>query len=381
MHTPEPLESAFARARDQYAELGVDVNQALTSLRSIALSLHCWQGDDVHGFERKPEAASSGGIQVTGAYPGAARSIEELRADLQKAYTLIPGSHRLNLHAMYGDFGSRVVDRDQIEPSHFLGWMDWCREHHLGLDFNATCFGHPRADTGFTLSSTDAGIRNFWIEHVRRCREIGAVIAAAGLLAAAWWTAGTSLGSWLAGACAVAALTLLAAGLVVALGAERAVGLEPGEVAPRVVERVGHRLEFALRAVEDRPGGRDARPEQRAAFERLQELTPDGSVVGASLNAGAVMMYTGRDAIRPYDSWTDDQWAIFLAAMREERTPRGLVAHLVAGGFDYLLKTRVADMAAYREFVGTVIWTLPGVRETRTYAVMEEVKNTTTLAI
>jgi len=176
MNTAEPLESAFARARDQYAALDVEVDQALASLRSIALSLHCWQGDDVHGFERKPDAASSGGIQVTGAYPGAARTIDELRGDLQKAYSLIPGSHRLNLHAMYGDFGSRVVDRDQIEPAHFLSWMDWCREHHLGLDFNATCFGHPRANTGFTLSSTDTGIRNFWIEHVRRCREIGAVI-------------------------------------------------------------------------------------------------------------------------------------------------------------------------------------------------------------
>jgi len=176
MTPPASLESAYARAREQYAALGIDVDQALASLRSIGLSLHCWQGDDVHGFERKPDAASSGGIQVTGAYPGAARTIDELRGDLEQAYALIPGSHRLNLHAMYGDFGSRAVDRDQIEPAHFLSWIDWCREHRLGLDFNATCFGHPRADSGFTLSSTDKGTRDFWIEHVRRCREIGAVI-------------------------------------------------------------------------------------------------------------------------------------------------------------------------------------------------------------
>ncbi len=176
MNTTIKLDTAYANAREQYAALGVDVDQALSALRSITLSLHCWQGDDVRGFEHKPEAASSGGIQVTGGYPGAARTIEELRKDLLEAYGLIPGSHRLNLHAMYGDFGGKVVDRDQIEPSHFRSWIDWCRENRLGLDFNATCFGHPRADSGFTLSSTDTGTRDFWIEHVRRCREIGAVI-------------------------------------------------------------------------------------------------------------------------------------------------------------------------------------------------------------
>lgn len=176
MTLPDHHEVAFAKACEQYAALDVDVERALNALRSISLSLHCWQGDDVRGFERKPDALSLGGIQVTGGYPGAARTIDELRNDLQEAYALIPGSHRLNLHAMYGDFGSKVVERDQIEPSHFRSWMDWCREHRLGLDFNATCFGHPKADSGFTLSSTDRGIRDFWIEHVRRCREISAVI-------------------------------------------------------------------------------------------------------------------------------------------------------------------------------------------------------------
>jgi L-rhamnose isomerase len=170
MTLPDHHEAAFAKACEQYAALDVDVERALNALRSVSLSLHCWQGDDVRGFERKPDAAFLGGIQVTGGYPGAARTIDELRNDLQEAYALIPGSHRLNLHAMYGDFGSKIVERDQIEPSHFRSWMEWCREHRLGLDFNSTCFGHPKADSGFTLSSTDRGIRDFWIEHVRRCR-------------------------------------------------------------------------------------------------------------------------------------------------------------------------------------------------------------------
>jgi L-rhamnose isomerase len=176
MTTTPSLATAFSLAREQYAALGVDVDRALSMLRSVSLSLHCWQGDDVHGFERHADAASSGGIQVTGGYPGAARTIDELRADILKAASLIPGSHRLNLHAMYGDFGSKVVDRDAIEPVHFKSWMDWCREHKMGLDFNSTCFGHPKADAGYTLSSNDTAIREFWIEHVRRCREIGAVI-------------------------------------------------------------------------------------------------------------------------------------------------------------------------------------------------------------
>lgn len=175
--TPAPsLPAAFDHAREQYAALGVDVDTALGTLRTVSLSLHCWQGDDVRGFEHHADALSSGGIQVTGGYPGAARSIDELRADIRTAHALIPGSHRLNLHAMYGDFGGKAVDRDAIEPVHFRSWMDWCRAEKMGLDFNATCFGHPKADAGFTLSSTDKGTRTFWVEHVRRCREIGAVI-------------------------------------------------------------------------------------------------------------------------------------------------------------------------------------------------------------
>jgi L-rhamnose isomerase len=147
----------------------------METLKGISISLHCWQGDDVGGFE-KSGTELSGGIMVTGNYPGKARTVEELRADLEKTYSLIPGKHRLNLHAMYGEFGGKAVDRDQITTDHFKGWVNWAADHGLKLDFNPTCFSHPKADSGFTLSSTDKGIREFWIEHVKRCREIAAFI-------------------------------------------------------------------------------------------------------------------------------------------------------------------------------------------------------------
>jgi L-rhamnose isomerase len=172
MQTKETIEKAYLAARERYAELGVHTDKALETIDTISLSLHCWQGDDVGGFEHLADVLNSGGIQATGGYPGKARTIDELRTDLLAAYSLIPGHHRLNLHAMYGDFSGRNVDRDKILPEHFSSWIDWAREHHLSLDFNATCFAHPRAETGFTLSSTDKGIRNFWIEHVQRCRAI-----------------------------------------------------------------------------------------------------------------------------------------------------------------------------------------------------------------
>jgi L-rhamnose isomerase len=176
MTSPASSEHAYAIARERYAQWGVSTDDALAALKPISLSLHCWQGDDVHGFETVEAGATSGGIQVTGAYPGRARTVSELQRDLEQAFSLIPGKHRLNLHAMYGDFGGKKVDRDAIEPAHFRGWMDWGREHDVPLDFNATCFAHPKADSGFTVASLDAGIREFWIEHVRRCREISAVI-------------------------------------------------------------------------------------------------------------------------------------------------------------------------------------------------------------
>lgn len=167
---------AYEIARERYAALGVDTEKAMDSLAKISLSLHCWQGDDVGGFERPAAARSGAGFQVTGNHPGKARTVDELRSDLEKAYSLIPGHHRLNLHAMYGEFGSTSVDRDQISPDHFKGWIDWAKEKNLKLDFNATCFSHPKADSGFTLSSRHKAIREFWINHVKRCREISAVM-------------------------------------------------------------------------------------------------------------------------------------------------------------------------------------------------------------
>ncbi len=172
-------ERAYQEAKARYAEVGVDTEAALSTLESVPISLHCWQGDDVRGFERAGASLAGSGIQVTGSHPGRARSIAELRCDLEKALSLLPGQHRLNLHAMYGEFGGRDVDRDEISPEHYQSWVEWAAEHGLGLDFNATCFAHPKADSGFTLSHRDSAVRRFWIEHVKRCREIGAFMGQA----------------------------------------------------------------------------------------------------------------------------------------------------------------------------------------------------------
>jgi len=170
------IEKAYEISRDQYAELGVDTEKALEKLAKISISLHCWQGDDVGGFEKLGAKLSGGGIQVTGNYPGKARTVEELRMDLEKAFSLIPGNHRLNLHAIYGEFGGKSVDRDEIGPDHFRGWVKWAKQQNLKLDFNATCFSHSKASSGYTLSSKAKDIRKFWIEHVKRCRKISASI-------------------------------------------------------------------------------------------------------------------------------------------------------------------------------------------------------------
>jgi L-rhamnose isomerase len=172
----ENIEAGYGTARERYARLGVSTDNALERMKDISLSLHCWQGDDVGGFERPDSRLEGGGIQVTGNFPGKARTIEELRMDLKQAYSLIPGSHRLNLHAMYGEFGENPADRNEIGPEHFEGWIAWAQNEGLKIDFNPTCFSHPYAESGFTLSSRDKGIREFWIEHVKRCRNISAFI-------------------------------------------------------------------------------------------------------------------------------------------------------------------------------------------------------------
>ncbi len=170
----ESAEKAFSMAQDRYAELGVDVQKALKTLSNISLSVHCWQADDVSGFETPDSELSGGGIQVTGSYPGKAGTIRELQADLEKVYSLIPGSHRLNLHAIYGDFKGKYIERDQIGPEHFKFWCEWAEKNRIKLDFNATCFSHPLADSGYTLSSKDEKTRRFWIRHVQKCRRISA---------------------------------------------------------------------------------------------------------------------------------------------------------------------------------------------------------------
>jgi L-rhamnose isomerase len=169
---PSQVEQAYELAKERYAALGVDTGQALERLAAISISLHCWQGDDVGGFE-DPDRGLSGGIMATGNYPGKARTPDELRQDLDKAYSLIPGTHRLNLHAIYLETDKKVP-RNEIEPKHFAGWVDWAKENNHGIDFNPTCFSHPLADDGFTLSSADKGKRDFWVEHCIASREIGA---------------------------------------------------------------------------------------------------------------------------------------------------------------------------------------------------------------
>lgn len=165
-----PLKQAYSIARQRYADLGIDTEAVLRQMQEFHLSLHCWQADDVKGFEVQA-GALSGGIQSTGDFPGAARNIDELRSDILKAMSLIPGSHRLNLHEIYGDFQGKAVDRDQVTVQYFQSWIEWAKANNTKLDFNSTSFSHPKSGS-LTLANPDKGIRDFWIEHTRRCREI-----------------------------------------------------------------------------------------------------------------------------------------------------------------------------------------------------------------
>lgn len=177
MGSVKEIEKRYQTAKACYAAMGIDTDKALAALAQIPISLHCWQGDDVNGFE-KDAGGTSGGILSTGNYPGRARNAEELRADLDFAFRLIPGAKRLNLHAIYLDT-KRAVERNKIEPEHFRSWIDWAKEKKTGLDFNPSYFGHPKAASNLTLSSPDKGIRNFWIEHGIACRRIAAAMGKA----------------------------------------------------------------------------------------------------------------------------------------------------------------------------------------------------------
>jgi len=171
----ELIKKAYEIAKEQYAAIGVDTDAAIAKMKEVKISLHCWQTDDVGGFEN-PDGELSGGIQATGNYPGKATTVEEMKADLDKAMSLLPGKQRLNLHAIYGNFVGQKADRDEIEVKHFQDWIDWCKEREMGMDFNGTFFSHPKADDGFTLSSKNEETRKFWVEHLKRTREIAAEI-------------------------------------------------------------------------------------------------------------------------------------------------------------------------------------------------------------
>jgi L-rhamnose isomerase len=172
------VEQAYRLAKERYGELGVDLDQALAKVGRIAISIHCWQGDDVGGFERSGQQIG-GGLAVTGNYPGKARTPEELRGDFEKALSLIPGGHRFNLHASYAEPMGRKEDRNTLTSAGFRSWIDWAKSLRIGLDFNQTYFAHPKVVNGFTLTSPDKAVRKFWIEHGIRCREIGAAIGKA----------------------------------------------------------------------------------------------------------------------------------------------------------------------------------------------------------
>mgnify|MGYP006282352709 FL=1 len=166
------IENAYGIAKDRYAEFEVNPDEIIKRLKEIPISVHCWQGDDVTGFENPDQGLSDGGIQVTGNYPGRARNFAELTSDYEKVFSLVPGSHRVNLHAIYGDFAEKKRDRNELVPEQFDKWINWARKLGVKLDFNPTLFSHPKASSGFTLSSINPEIRKFWVEHINCCREI-----------------------------------------------------------------------------------------------------------------------------------------------------------------------------------------------------------------
>ncbi len=170
------IQDAYQLAKKRYGTIGMDTDAVLEQLKKIPISIHCWQGDDVGGFEVAADGTGGGGIMATGNYPGRARTPGELRADLDEALSLIPGTHRLNLHASYVETGGKFIDRDQIKPEHVKNWVEWAKARAMGMDFNPTFFAHSKADSGFTLSSNDDKIRNFWIAHGKACRRISEYI-------------------------------------------------------------------------------------------------------------------------------------------------------------------------------------------------------------
>ncbi|QDU33016.1 L-rhamnose isomerase [Poriferisphaera corsica] len=180
MPTPkrQSIEQTYEIAKERYDTLGINIDSAMQKTSEISISLHCWQGDDVTGFENQGQNLGSG-LAVTGHYPGKARNADELRKDLDLVYQLLPGKHRLNLHAIYLESSGKKIERNNIQPEHFSRWIDWAKANNIGLDFNPSCFGHQHSNSGFTLSNQDPNIRNFWIEHCVAARHIGAAMGKA----------------------------------------------------------------------------------------------------------------------------------------------------------------------------------------------------------
>ena len=176
IYSDDQVEEDYGRARELYGKFGVNTDVVLKRLADLEISMHCWQGDDVTGLEANANGLSGGGIMATGNYPGKSRNGQELRSDMKKAMSLIPGKQRVNLHASYAETDGNFVERDQLKPEYFQKWVKWAKENHIGMDFNSTFFSHPMADSGFTLASRDEGIREFWIRHAKACREIAASI-------------------------------------------------------------------------------------------------------------------------------------------------------------------------------------------------------------
>ena len=176
IYSNEGVQREYELARELYSKFGINTDEVMEQLNKFQISLHCWQGDDVSGFEVDSGGLSGGGIMATGNYPGKARNGEELRSDLENALALIPGKHRINLHAIYAETDGVFVDRDQLKPEYFRKWIDWAKKNGIGIDFNSSFFSHKMAESGFTLSSKDREIRNFWIRHAKVCREIAAYI-------------------------------------------------------------------------------------------------------------------------------------------------------------------------------------------------------------
>lgn len=277
MTSEEQMVMAYELAKERYAALSVDTDKALETLETVSLSLHCWQGDDMRGFEQADGGWIGGGLADGMAYPGRARNAEELRQDLDKAYSLIPGKHRLGLHAIYAETDDKKVARNELKPEHFAGWVEWAKTNGHILDFNPTCFAHPLAASGFTLSSPEPATRQFWVEHCIASREIGA-----------------SFGKALGAPCVT---NLWIPDAMKDSPVNRA---EPRELLKESLDRIyAHRVDkrHALDALEGQPAGLGSR-EFCLAYAITNKLMPTLNNEGAADKLSAMMPFTENVLLR-----------------------------------------------------------------------------------